>query len=175
VSAPFVANRSTGKTLLLILGGLGFVAFGGYALLYPGSFPDYIRVEGIAMPFSILAWASLIFFGFCVVVGLSQLRHRGPVIEIGAQGVRWRNRSDALIPWSAFERAQVTSINRQSFVSLWLRDPGAWRPTTLAGKLGGANKAMGFGDIALAGHGTDRRFEDILEAVQAFAPQLFRD
>ena len=37
--------------------------------------------------------------------------------------------------------------------------------------LGGLNKGMGFGDLALSALGTDKSFAELLEAVEHFAPR----
>lgn len=69
----------------------------------------------------------------------------------------------------AFE-AYVSDVERQRFVCLFLRDPSAFPSSTVLGRLKRANKAMGFGDIALSAIGTDRSFGDLLAAVERFAP-----
>ena len=172
-AAPFVAHASKGKILLILLGGVVLIGAAGFMLLYPGEFPEYARIFGILIPIAWIAWVAVIFFGLCSLLWIRQMMRSGPVIEISSAGLRWRNWSDDLIPWGAFTRAEITSMQRQRFVSLWLRDPGAYRSSTILGRLAGANKAMGFGDIALGAQGTDRGFDELAEAVHAHAPGLF--
>ena len=172
-AAPFVAHASKGKILLILLGGVVLIAASGFILLNPGEFADYVRIFGILIPIAWIAWVGIVFFGACSLLWIRQMTRSGPVIELSSAGLRWRNWSDDLIPWSAFMRAELTQIQRQRFVSLWLRDPGAYRSTTLVGRLAGANKAMGFGDIALGSQGTDRSFDELVAAVHAHAPGLF--
>ncbi len=165
----FEARVSPFKTGMLVVGALGFVVAGIW-MIRSG---DPQLIKGV-VPAYVAGWAATLFFGAMALVGGRQLFRSEPVLRIGREGVRWSRWSDSVIPWAAIERASEMSIQRQRFVALWLRDPGAYRSSTLMGRLQGANKAMGFGDIALTTQGTDRRFDDMVAAVRAHAPQLFR-
>jgi hypothetical protein len=67
-------------------------------------------------------------------------------------------------------RAEAMSLGRQRFLALWLQDPARHRSTHLLGRIAGANKSMGFGDIALSVSGTDRSFADLAAAFDHYAP-----
>jgi hypothetical protein len=119
-------------------------------------------------------WAGVVFFPLCALAALRQLFRTGPVMEIGPDGVLWRRWSQERVPWTAFTRAADMSIRRQRFVSLWLRDPERYRPSTLHGRIASGNKLLGFGELALSAQGLTCTHEEMLAAVQANAPGLFR-
>lgn len=170
---PFIARASKGKIALILLGGLAAAAACAFILLNPGEVRD-VSIGGIRIPIGWFAWAGVGFLVLCIPPWLRQMFLAGPVIEVSSAGIRWRNWSEDLIPWSAIERLRITRIQRQSFVSVWLRDPDTYRSTTLAGRMARANKAMGFGDIAIGTMGTDRSFDEFASDVAFFAPeQLF--
>jgi hypothetical protein len=170
--ATFVATVSRLKVVLLVAGSLLFVAAGIWMLLSP-DLPDYFRIYGVLIPAPWLAWTCIVLFGGFAIGWARQLWRTGPVMEIGPQGLLWHRWSEEIIPWDAFERAEAVTIQRQKMVSLWLHDPQAHRSTKLLGRLAGANKAMGFGDISLTAQGTDRSFDDMANAVAEHAPELF--
>jgi hypothetical protein len=118
-------------------------------------------------------WAGAVFFALCGLAALRQMFRTGPVMEIGPDGILWLRWSPERIPWSAFTRAADMSIRRQRFVSLWLREPERYRPTTLHGRIATGNKLLGFGELALSAQGLTCTHEEMLAAVQANAPGLF--
>ncbi|MDB5705650.1 MAG: hypothetical protein JWN66_2766 [Sphingomonas bacterium] len=159
----FAAYVSRWRIGLLVIGALGFVAAGIFMLRDP---KDLFIVA--------IGWAGILFFGLCAIVGARQLFRFAPVMEVDARGVRWRRWSNDLIPWSAMSRIEVQGAGLGSFVCLWLHEPELYRSRHLMGWLAGANKAMGFGDIPLNIMGTDRRFDDLVEAFDRFAPKRRR-
>ena len=120
-----------------------------------------------------VGWAGLLFFGACTIVIVRQAFRTGPVLEVTSAGIRWVRWSDVVIPWDAIARAEPKSLDGQTFLTLWFRDPSRYPSSSLLSKLQGANKALGFGDIALSTHGTDKGLKDLGEAVHAHAPHLF--
>jgi hypothetical protein len=162
VSERFVARPSRFRILLLILGSLGFVALGVWiaGLLGPPPRPGK----------EFAGWLSILFFGLCFVVGLFRLFERGDVIVVDRQGLFWRRWSDATIPWSAIRSIEPRSIRRNRFLCLWLHDHRQFPPGSWIGRAGAANRALGFGDIAITTAGTDRRFDELLAALERHAP-----
>lgn len=166
MSAPtFAAQVSRLRLGGLVFLGVLMTAAAAFVALHPDF--DHRPVARIA------GWVGMIFFPLCIVIALRQFFRTGPVMEIGPEGLCWRRWSDQTIPWHAFVRAEAVAVNRQKMLSLWLRDPQAWRSTRLLGRLAGANKALGFGDITLTAQGTDRSFEEMAGAVHDHAPHLF--
>ncbi|MEO7688461.1 MAG: STM3941 family protein [Sphingomonas sp.] len=159
----FVARVSRWRTGLMVLGAAVFVAAGIFLLGIDGPEQTETRFWG---------WASIIFFGLAGMACIPQLFRTEPVLEIDSNGILWRRWSEDRIPWSAIVRAEIKLVQRQKFLSLWLRDPERYRSTRLIGKLGRANKTMGFGDIALNLSGTDQGFDAMIEVISQCAPQL---
>jgi hypothetical protein len=94
----------------------------------------------------------------------------GVEIRIDPIGIWSRRWSSQTIPWAAIEHITFDKIERQRFACLFLRDADAFPSKTLQGRLAGANKAMGYGDITLGTTGTDVSFQELVEAIQRFAP-----
>ena len=157
---PFEANGSRWRVILLLAGALAFVALGVFVLT--------IKPTDIAR--TIAGVAAIAVFGAFFLIGLPRLRTHGAELRVDQRGIMWRRWSGDTIPWAAIDRITVGEIRGQHFACLFLRDPGAYRSTTFAGKLAGANKAMGFGDIALSVTGTDRSFDELMAAIERFAP-----
>ena len=163
---PFVARGAPGQLVMLALLSLVMIAAAAF-LLIDAQGDLFLQVVGIA---------GVLLFGFALVMAVRQIGEgSAPVIEVRAQGLYWRRWSDRTIPWAAFTRAEVKSIRRQDFLALWLRDPQAYRSTNVFERIARLNRAMGFGDIALSTQATDRRFDELVAAVEAHAPQLFAD
>jgi hypothetical protein len=159
------ARNSRGKLARLLLG----------AILLTIGAAIGIRDPGIAShPLTQIAcWVGIIFFPLCALVAVRQLFRTGQIMEINPVGLRWRRWSGELIPWGAFERARPMTIQRQRFLALWFRDPGAHHASTLLGRSAAVNRTLNFGDMALTASGLDCSYEEIEAAVRANAPQLF--
>lgn len=169
----FDARVSIGRTLMLFAGSAAFVAIGLWFVMRPDMLsgpdgPPWLR----GAPWAVMALGavSILFFGLTGMVALRQLARREAVVEIDAQGIRWRRWSDAVIPWDAIRELAVTQMMNQRFISLWLVDAAAYPSTHMMGKLAGANRGMGFGDIAIAPAGLDQGVEAMLAAIERFAP-----
>lgn len=160
----FEANASRWRMILLLAGALGFVALGIFLLTIDP--PDTRR--------TLAGVAAIVVFGVFFLIGLSRLNDQGVDIRIDQRGIWWKRWSEETIPWSAIERISVSEIRGQRFACLFLHDPAAHRSTTFAGKLARANRAMGFGDIALTASGTDASFADLIAAIDQFAPPGLR-
>ena len=117
-----------------------------------------------------VGWLSIIFFGFCFIVGIARLFDRGDQIVIDRKGLFWRLRSGTTIPWSEIETIESRAISRQRFLCVYLKEPRLYPPTTFLGRLGRSNRHLGFGDIALSATGTNRSFAELRSAIERFAP-----
>lgn len=165
MAVRLVAHAARGKQL-------GLVALG--LLMTLASLFAVVSADAVQDPFHHWAgWAGAIFFPLCTLVVVRQMFRIGPVMEIGPEGILWLRWSPERIPWSAFTRAADMSIRNQRFVSLWLREPERYRPTTLHGRIAAGNKLLGFGELALSAQGLTCTHEEMLAVVQANAPGLF--
>ncbi|MFD1034519.1 STM3941 family protein [Sphingomonas hankookensis] len=153
------ARSSPWRLSLLIVLALGFVVIGVVIALQGGAVSQ--MVGGL----------SVLFFGGCGIAAAIRLA-RGPQAEIAvsADGLFWRHWSDHRIAWQDVERVEIRRQRRQQpFLCLWLRagssadDRRSTSGTPLATR-------MGFGDIALTTIGTNRSFDELVEAVARYVP-----
>jgi hypothetical protein len=155
----FEANSSRWRMVMVMLGALGFVVLGVWLAMHDPN--GNAKLAG---------GAAIVVFGGFFLLGLTRLNAQGVEIRIDQRGIWWKRWSDDTIPWAAIERISVGEIRSQRFACLFLRDPGAYRSTTFLGKMAGANKAMGFGDIALNTASSDKSFSAMMAAIDQFAP-----
>jgi len=161
----FEAHVRRWRSGLLVAGSFAFVLIGLWLVGVFGAPP-------FADPKAVIAgWAGIAFFGLCGLGWSRRLFKAGLEMRIDGNGIWWRRWSDQTIPWSAVERIDVMQMRNQRFVSLFLKDPKAFPSTTILGKLAGANKAMGFGDIVLTSMGSDQSFDAMMAAVERFEPR----
>lgn len=158
----FVARYSPGRLILLLLGAVAFVVLGAWVagLLGPAPRPGREWV----------GWASMLFFGLCGLVVAPRFFDDEDQIVIDRNGVLWRQWSVATIPWGAVRGWQVREVRNQRFVCLFLKDASQFPRARAGGLLAGLNRGLGFGDVALTAAGTDRKFDELLAAVERWAP-----
>lgn len=158
----FVARNSKARLALLFVGALAFVVAGAWVvgLFGPPPRPDRIWV----------GWACMLFFGLCAGFAVPRFFEDGDEIVIDANGLFWRRRSPATIPWSAVRGWRVGQVRNQRFICIGLRDPSQFPPTGIGALLGGLNRNMGFGDVTLSATGTDKSFDQMLFAMEQWAP-----
>jgi hypothetical protein len=116
-------------------------------------------------------------FGVCLftillLVNLRQAGYRGNVISIGPQGLLWSRWSEERIRWDAIQAARLASTRGEEVLRLWLEEPGAAQPRSILGRVAPINRWLGAGDLELSTTGTDRKFQEMIEAIQTFAPHL---
>jgi hypothetical protein len=164
----FEARNSPRRIALLLVAALAFVGLGAWMIGAFGEPPDHrFRTQAIG-------WVSIIFFGLGAILIARRLFEANVEIRIDANGIYWRRRSSQVIPWNAIDRITIREVRGQRFACLFLRDPRAFPSDGLTSMLAGANKAFGFGDVALGMAGTDRSFDELISAIKQFAPGLVR-
>lgn len=107
----------------------------------------------------------LLFFSFCTLLIIRQLFVGKQLVVLTNDGFfdysSMTSTKDLLIPWHQVQRIENQSIARQTFVSVYLRDPEELFSGLSASqkKTRAANIGMGFGDINInlqnAKHCTD--------------------
>lgn len=124
-------------------------------------------------PFGIkLFFATMLgVFGLILVGPIHRLFARGPMVEVGEEGFRWRGWSDETITWDAVERWKLTNYLGMRYVSVWLCEPERHRATTAARWTQWANGWFGHGDISVSSGGLNRPFEELASAFGQFAPK----
>lgn len=155
----FEASTSKGRMILLGLLGVGMTALSLWAFLNAGS--------------DLMVWlAGLVgvpFFGFCGVIVFRRAFEPGVVIRIDERGLYWRSWGPDPIPFEAIIGAEVRAVEKQRFLTLHLKDPKRHPPQTGTGRLAaGANRRMGFGDVAVGTSGLDRSFDDFVAAFHSW-------
>jgi hypothetical protein len=165
---PFEARNSLWRIALLMVVALAFVGLGAWMVGAFGGQPDHrFKIQAVG-------WVSIVLFGLCAILITRRLFEADVEIRIDANGIYWRRRSSQVIPWNAIDRITIGKVRGQRFACLFLRDPRAFPSDGFTSMLAGANKALGFGDVALGATGTDRSFDELIGAIKQFAPGLMR-
>ena len=158
----FVARPAPFRILLLLAGAAGFVVLGFWIAGLMGPVPRAGREW--------VGWLSIVFFGLAFIVGIARLFDRRDQIVIDRDGLLWRQRSKSTIPWAEIRSIRTLVIKRQHLMCVELVDPGRFPPTTLMGRIGSANRMLGFGDFAVSTSGTDRTYRQLSAAIERYAP-----
>lgn len=158
----FVARNAPLRLIFLISISIVFVALG---LWIAGSFGAPPRPGR-----EWLGWFAAAFFGLCALAGARRLFDNGDQIVVDRNGIFWRQWSAMTIPWGAISRFEHRTVRNQHFVAIHLKDPSLFPRDGAARLLGGLNRGMGFGDLAISAVGTDKSFAQLLAAVEHFAP-----
>ena len=107
----------------------------------------------------------LLFGASTVSIARRLSRGRAVAIEVTDSGICWRAWSDDLIAWDDIDHVEVRRQGRHHHLCLWLHRPTHFR-SALATHGARLSKDMGFGDVAINTVGTDRRFDELVEAVR---------
>ena len=102
-------------------------------------------------------WAAILFFGPYTVVAGAQFRHRGPILEVNADGVRYARWADRLIPWSDIASVKRKQVKFYHVTCVGLRDPEQYPRSWVRRVMSALNRARGYGDLTLSVVGTDRK------------------
>ena len=156
----FVARSSPWRLLLLVAGALAFVALGVWIAGIAGPPPKPGREW--------IGWASIIFFGFCGIIGFRRVFDSSEQVKISSFGIYCKQWSEQTIPWSEITDISVWEFKRQKSLILQLAHPERYPSTTLLGKMAAVNRALTGGDVAISLTGMDRSFADALGAVEYF-------
>ena len=174
----FVAYYKMTRLLGLAAIGVLFAGLGIVLAMEPaGSFDHSGKIQIIGLLFGgnndlaghVLGWVTMLFGAAVFPVIINQMGHREPALRIDADGIYWHRWSPKPIGWANVARFEQRSVYKQKFVSLWLHNPSRDPGRGLLGKMARANKAIGFGDVSLSIQGTDKSFEELLEAVIVYS------
>jgi hypothetical protein len=168
----FVAYPSKWRLALLLLATIVFVVIGLWMIGLFGPPPDTGRGDTAFVTF--FGWASVIFFGFCLIVLIRMMFDSGEQVRINQRGIYWKRWSTDTIPWSEVTDVSVWEMQRQKCIILNLLHADRYTSTTLMGRLAGANRRLTGGDIAITLSGTDGRFADAMAAIKHFRAKAKR-
>jgi hypothetical protein len=153
----FVARPEPVRQALLTLGSAAFVLIGAWiAGLFGTAPPDAPQWAG---------WAGIVFFGLTGIVSARRMLDREDMVRIGAPGVWYRLWSDDVIPWSEIADVGVWEYRGQKTIVLKLQHPERFPSATMMGKFAAANRALTGGDVAIMMLGTDKSFDDAMQAI----------
>jgi hypothetical protein len=162
----FAASSSRWRLGLVTLGAAGFVGLG---LWMGGAFgPVHATVRHSQTYIFVLGWISVLFFGWCGLIGIRRFIDNAVQLEIGALGIRWFPWSDQIIPWSEITDVTTWTYKTQKMIVLHLRDvrrfPGNGRHALLSG----LNHKLTGGDIVITLTGTNRSYDEAIQTIARF-------
>lgn len=135
----FRLYKSRWKALQLLLGGAVFVGLGCFMLSRPNA-PRLV------------AWASIVFFGFGVLVSIFQLLDRRPQIIVNEFGVFDRTTHHEFINWEIIRDVYLAETNGQQFICLVVDE--AFEPSRRKSKfkqsMANLSKGMGFQELNIS-------------------------
>lgn len=115
-------------------------------------------VLGIFMAFqatdwrgNLVAWTSIIFFGFGLFVFIKQLLNNSPRIILDDEGIEDKSLGIGKILWEDIESAYPNRIKTNKFISLKVRNSEKYlqRNSKFQAKLASYNKSLGFETLNL--------------------------
>ena len=119
----------------------------------------------------IIGLIGLLFFGLGTIV-IVWKTFGPPLLILTAEGFTDNSTASpaGFIPWEAVSRLAIVEIMRQTFITVYLEDTGAYLDTLSPLKRNGAKNdiAMGYGPINIALLGTGMRPEDVLSRMMEF-------
>ena len=174
----FVAHWSPWRIALIDLGAAGFVGLG---LMMVGAFGPIHPHRGPPWMFHIIGWASILFFGLCLIVATKRSLAGGSACVIDSRGISEGRISPDPIPWRVISNVRVVTISSgwpkpgQRMVGFDIAADYAQRFGPVRRRLIAMNRrAFGF-SAALSPVGTDRSLDDLVTAVQSWAPDKFQN
>jgi len=150
------------KLVLAIAGSIGFVALSLFML---GAFDGKPKP-----PFPWAGWVGMLFFGPAAFILARRLFDPEDQLVIDERGIFSKHWSSRTVPWHDIERIETAKVHREQFLCIFLAQPERYPPETLIGRAMLANRAMGFGDLAVSVTGTNRSFDELCEAVSRHWP-----
>ena len=171
----YVANYSRARLVLLGLGSLVFVIGGLWMAGLFGEVPASRRL-GPEMT-QVVGWIAVVFFGFCGFIIVRQLLRAGVAFRIDADGITHAQAVRQSFTWDEITKLQPVSMGNQPMVCYEVVQERLDKMGGIRAKLAAANRSMTGCSFALAMSGTDAKMEEVVAALEHFAPDhlLVRD
>lgn len=151
------------KLFLLSLLAAAFVALGVFLVFVVANDTDddWLRVM-------VVGWASIIFFGFGLIVFLVRLFDRRPRIILDDEGIEDKSLDVGKIIWSDIEAAYPNGVLSSKFISLKVRDADKYlrRTSESKQKLAAYNESLGFETLNLNLVGLQISQKDLLALIE---------
>lgn len=168
-SEAYVANYSRLRLVLLGLGALLFVVGGLWMAGMFGEVPVTRRLSPGATQF--IGWIAVAFFGLCFAFIGWQLKNAGEAFRIDATGITHAQVVKQSFTWDEITKLQPVRMGNQPMVCYDVVPHRLNHLTGLRAKLASANRSMTGCPFALALSGTDAKMEDLVAALEHFAPE----
>ena len=159
-----VVPLSKGKILLLALGAVVFIVLGAWFYLNADDMP--YRNPLVAKT---VGGACVLFFGVCAIYASRKLFDSSPGLIIDAEGLVDNSSgiSAGRIPWSDITGFKVSTIQRQKFLSIEVRNPEAYLQRASRPKrfLVAANMKFFGGPIHISSNALAISFDDLVKII----------
>lgn len=155
-----------GKMLLLVFGGLAFVAT-GYLMTLASE--DTYRQSATVV--RLIGYVSIAFFGLCALIGMWRLLTlRGPVILISPAGFRDVRVTHDVVPWPAVQSVQTWSHSGQRIMIVALKpgEEAKLKLTRIARMSRGANARLGADGLAVTALGAKISHDTLIATTLAY-------
>jgi len=123
-----------------------------------------------------MRWVAVPLMGFAAVMLVVRLFDRRDRIVVDRNGILWRSWSDEIIPWRAIADFRIekqyyyAGLFYFRHLCLYLHEPAPPPRMGWRARLFGRGSNLGFGDITVSTIGMDRNVDDLLAALERFAP-----
>ena len=161
-SLAFRAYGSRKQALIVIAALAPMLTGMGWTLVVNSTYPLGVRLFFASM---------LVLFALVLVGPVHRLIIRGPSLEVGVDGFRFRGWSAEKIGWDAVDRWKPITYLGIRYVTIWLHEPHQHRATTAARRTQRANGWFGHGDISITGGGLNRSSDEVVRAFKQYAPK----
>jgi hypothetical protein len=167
-----VVPLSRSKVLLLIIGAVAFVALGFWMFQLDSAWIESQRRFNNPLLVHAIGVASMVFFGFCGVVGIRKLLDRTPGLVLSSAGMSVASSTapGGLIPWGDVEGFATHEIHRQKFLVVKLRAPEKYVRTggSIRQALHRANMNMVGSPISLSSSTLKINFDELVNLCSAY-------
>lgn len=165
----YVANYSRMRLVLLGLASVGFVIGGLWMAGLFGEVPASRRL-GPEMT-QLVGWVAVVFFGFCGFVIVRQFLRAGEAFRIDAGGITHGQAVRQSFTWNEITKLQPVRMGNQQMVCYEVVQHRLDQIGGIRAKLAAANRKMTGCSFALALSGTDAKMDQVVDALERFAPQ----
>jgi len=156
-----VIELSKNKILLTILGSIGFVGLGTWLM--------FCHITVWHLPLIVIHLAgfiSVVFFGACGIYGFKKLFDKKPGLIFNSSGIVDNSSGVAagFIPWSEVIRAEVSELNKQKMLIIFVQNPQKFinQGGMMKQLLNNANYKMCGSPIAIASNTLKINFAELL-------------
>lgn len=122
----------------------------------------------LSLLYRVLGGASCLISLILTVIAVVGLFDRSEQVRVASDGIYYKRWSETVIPWDEIVDVTVFKDRYQKFIMLRLADPKRFPSTTLAGRLGGANRRLAGGDIAISLTYMNRGFDDAMTVIEDY-------